>query len=153
MKRFDLLNAELPIRVVHFDAKINNFLFDKITNNAKAIIDLDTLMPGTVLSDIGDMIRTFSNCLGEESKNIEEVKADFEVIQNIINGFLSSCKKILTDKEKDNLLFSGKAITLLQCIRFLTDYLNNDNYYKIIYSEQNLIRDKNQWALYYSLKG
>lgn len=153
LKRFDLLNAALPIRAVHFDAKINNFLFDKTTNNAKAIIDLDTLMPGTVLSDIGDMIRTFSNCLGEESKNIEEVKANFEVIQNIINGFLSSCKKILTDKEKDNLLFSGKAITLLQCIRFLTDYLNNDNYYKITYSNQNFIRAKNQWALYCSLNG
>lgn len=153
LKRFDLLNTELPIRVVHFDPKINNFLFDKKTNNAKAIIDLDTLMPGTALSDIGDMIRSFSNYLGEESKNIDYVKADFEVIQNIIDGFLSSCKNVLTNKEKDNLLFSGKAITLLQCIRFLTDYLNNDNYYKITYSEQNLIRAKNQWALYYSLKG
>ena len=77
MKKFDLLNAELPIRVVHFDAKINNFLFDKTTNKAKAIIDLDTLMPGTVLSDIGDMIRTFSNILGEESKNIDGGKSRF----------------------------------------------------------------------------
>ncbi len=153
LKKFDKLNAELPIRVVHFDAKINNILFDKTTNKAKAIIDLDTLMPGTVLSDIGDMIRTFSNTLGEESKNIDGVKADIEIIQNIINGFLSSCKNILTNEEKDNLLFSGKAITLLQCIRFLTDYLNNDSYYKIVYPEQNWIRAQNQWALYCSLKG
>ena len=93
LQKFDKLNAELPNRVVHFDAKINNFLFDKTTNKAKAIIDLDTLMPGTVLSDIGDMIRTFSNTLGEESENIVEVKADIEIIQNIINGFLSSCEK------------------------------------------------------------
>ena len=153
LQKFDKLNSELPNRVVHFDAKINNFLFDKTTNKAKAIIDLDTLMPGTVLSDIGDMIRTFSNTLGEESKNIVEVKADFEIIQNITDGFLSSCKNILTNAEKDNLLFSGKAITLLQCIRFLTDYLNNDSYYKTTYSEQNFIRAKNQWALYCSLKG
>jgi Ser/Thr protein kinase RdoA (MazF antagonist) len=153
LQKFDKLNAELPIRVVHFDAKINNILFDKTTNKAKAIIDLDTLMPGTVLSDIGDMIRTFSNTLGEESKNIDGVKADIEIIQNIINGFLSSCKNILTNEEKDNLLFSGKAITLLQCIRFLTDYLNNDSYYKIVYPEQNWIRAQNQWALYCSLKG
>jgi thiamine kinase-like enzyme len=151
--KFDKLKAKLPKRAVHFDAKINNFLFDKTTNKAKAIIDLDTLMPGTVLSDIGDMIRTFSNTLGEESKNIDGVKADIEIIQNIINGFLSSCKNILTNEEKDNLLFSGKAITLLQCIRFLTDYLNNDSYYKIVYPEQNWIRAQNQWALYCSLKG
>ena len=97
LQKFDKLNAELPNRVVHFDAKINNFLFDKTTNKAKAIIDLDTLMPGTVFSDIGDMIRTFSNTLGEESKNIDEVKADIEIIQNIITGFLSSCKNIVTN--------------------------------------------------------
>ena len=153
LHKFDKLNADLPKRAVHFDAKINNFLFDKITNKAKAIIDLDTLMPGTILSDIGDMIRTFSNTLGEESENINEVKVDIEIIQNITDGFLSSCKNILTNEEKDNLLFSGEAITLLQCIRFLTDYLSNDSYYKTNYSEQNFIRAKNQWALYCSLKG
>ena len=153
LQKFDKLNAELPKRAVHFDAKINNMLFDKTTNKVKAIIDLDTLMPGTVLSDIGDMMRTFSNRLGEESENIDEVKVDFEIIQNITDGFLSSCDNILTLAEKDNLLFSGKAITLLQCIRFLTDYLNNDSYYKTTYSEQNFIRAKNQWALYCSLKG
>lgn len=152
LRKFDVLNTELPIRAVHFDAKINNFLFDKITNKAKAIIDLDTLMPGTALSDIGDMIRTFSNYAGEETKDINDVKADFEVIQNIINGFLSSCNDVLTNQEKENLVFSGKAITLLQCIRFLTDYLSNDNYYKTDYSQQNFIRAKNQWALYCSLK-
>ena len=153
LQRFDKLNEELPHRVVHFDAKINNFLFDKTTNKAKAIIDLDTLMPGTILSDIGDMIRTFSNRKGEDSKNVDEVQADIEIIHNIINGFLSSCKNILTKREKDNLFFSGKAITLLQCIRFLTDYLNNDSYYKTTYPQQNWIRAQNQWALYSSLKG
>ena len=153
LQKFDKLNTELPKRVVHFDAKINNFLFDKSTNKVKAIIDLDTLMPGTVLSDIGDMIRTFSNTLGEESKNIVDVKADFDIIQNITDGFFSSCEIVLTKAEKDDLLFSGKAITLLQCIRFLTDYLSNDSYYKTTYSEQNFIRAKNQWVLYCSLKG
>ena len=153
LQKFDKLNVALPNRVVHFDVKINNFLFDKTTNKAKAIIDLDTLMPGTVLSDIGDMIRTFSNCVGEESQNIYEVEADFEIIKNIINGFVSSCENILTKAEKDNLLFSGKAITLLQCIRFLTDYLNNDSYYRISYNEQNFMRAKNQWELFCSLRG
>ena len=153
LQKFDKLNAELPNRVAHFDVKINNFLFEKTTNKAKAIIDLDTLMPGTVLSDIGDMIRTFSNCVGEESQKIYDVEADFKIIQNIINGFLGSCQNILTKAEKDNLLFSGKAITLLQCIRFLTDYLNDDNYYRTSYNEQNFIRAKNQWKLFCSLQG
>jgi len=153
LHKFDQLNADLPKRAVHFDAKISNFLFDKHTNKAKAIIDLDTLMPGTVLSDIGEIIRTFSNTLGEESESIDVVKVNIEIIQNIINGFLSSCENVLTKAEKDNLLFSGKAITLLQCIRFLTDYFNNDSYYKIVYPEQNWIRAQNQWALYCSLKG
>ena len=151
--KFDKLNAELPKRAVHFDAKISNFLFDKKTGKAKAIIDLDTLMPGTVLSDIGDMIRTYSNVLGEESQAIALVNADTEIIEHIIAGFLSACGNILNDEEKDNLAFSGKALTLIQCIRFLTDYLNNDSYYKTAYPEQNWVRTQNQLALYCSLKG
>ncbi len=151
--KFDKLNTELPKRVVHFDAKISNFLFDNKTGKAKAIIDLDTLMPGTVLSDIGDMIRTYSNVHGEESQTIALVKADAEIIEQIIAGFLSACGNILNDEEKDNLEFSGKALALIQCIRFLTDYLNNDSYFKTTYPEQNLVRAQNQWALYCSLKG
>tara|TARA_B110000908_G_C10157382_1_gene404294 strand:- start:78 stop:1097 length:1020 start_codon:yes stop_codon:yes gene_type:complete len=153
LHKFDKLNTDLPKRVVHFDAKISNFLFDKHTNKAKAIIDLDTLMPGTVLSDIGDMIRTYSNVLGEESKAINLVKADTEITAHIIDGFLSACGSILSTEEKNNLEFSGKALTLMQCIRFLTDYLNNDSYYKTTYSDQNWVRAQNQWALYCSLKG
>ena len=153
LSKFDKLNAELPKRVVHFDAKISNFLFDKKTGKAKAIIDFDTLMPGTILSDIGDMIRTYSNVMGEEYQEIGLVKSDAEIIEHIIAGFLSACGSILNDEEKDNLIFSGKALTLIQCIRFLTDYLNNDNYYKTVYPEQNWVRSQNQWALYYSIKG
>ena len=153
LRKFDQLNADLPKRVVHFDIKISNFLFDKHSNKAKAIIDLDTLMPGTVLSDIGDMIRTYSNVLGEESNSIALLNADTEIIQYIIDGFLSACGKILHVEEKDNFVFSGKALTLMQCMRFLTDYLNNDRYYKTVYPEQNWLRSQNQWTLYCSLKG
>jgi len=153
LHKFDKLNAELPKRAVHFDAKISNFLFDNKTGKAKAIIDLDTLMPGTVLSDIGDMIRTYSNVMGEESQAIALVKADSEIIQHIIAGFLSVSGNILSKEEKDNLEFSGKALILMQCIRFLTDYLNNDRYFKTAYPEQNWVRSQNQWALYCSLKG
>ena len=148
--RFDQLNVSLPQRVVHFDTKISNFLFDKKTDKAIALIDLDTLMPGTVLSDIGDMIRTYSNVLGEESKDISQVKADAKIIEVLLRSFLSEAS--LTKEEKAQLYFAGKAITLMQSVRFLTDFLNNDVYYKISYEMHNLIRAKNQWALYKSLK-
>ena len=153
LRKFDKLNADLPKRAVHFDAKISNFLFDKKTGKAKGIIDLDTLMPGTVLSDIGDMIRTYSNVAGEESQAIALVQGDTEIIEHIIDGFLSVSGNMLSAAEKDNLEFSGKALAIIQCIRFLTDYLNNDNYYKVSYSNQNWVRSQNQWALYCSLKG
>ena len=150
LKKWDEVCNSLPIRVVHYDTKINNFLFDKTTDEVLALIDLDTLMPGCVLSDIGDMIRTYSNPLGEESKEIEKVICNTEVINTIIQAFT---KKVALEKEEiENLFFGGLAITFMQCVRFLTDYLNGDSYYKTSYKDQNLMRTKNQWALYKSLK-
>lgn len=148
--KFQKLCEKLPKRVVHYDTKISNFLFQKNTNNVKAIIDLDTIMPGCVLSDIGDMIRTFSNVNGEESKRLDKVKADKNTIDQIIQAFTSEA--ILTVQEKKYLYFSGIAITLIQCIRFLTDYFNDDFYYKTTYEEHNIVRSKNQWALFNSLR-
>ena len=152
IKKFDNLNTILPKRVCHFDTKISNFLFDINTNKAKAIIDLDTLMPGTVLSDIGDMIRNFSNLNGEESTDFENIRAEPKVIRLIISGFLKHASKRLTKMEQDNLVFAGQAITLIQCIRFLTDFLNNDIYFKTFYENHNMNRAENQWRLYTSLK-
>jgi hypothetical protein len=150
LKKWDEVCNFLPIRVVHYDTKINNFLFDKKTDKVLALIDLDTLMPGCVLSDIGDMIRTYSNPVGEESIEIEKVICNMEIIRTIIEEFT---KKIALEKEEiENLFFGGMAITLMQCVRFLNDYLKGDRYYKISYESQNLIRAKNQWALYLSLK-
>lgn len=150
IEKFEELIRILPKRVVHHDTKISNFLFDIHTNNAKAIIDLDTIMPGCVLSDIGEMIRTYSNVEGEDSKEIEKVTCDKKIIEQIISGFLSEA--IINEEEKKELKFSGKAITLIQCIRFLTDYLSDDEYYQIIYENQNLMRAKNQWKLFESLQ-
>lgn len=150
LKKWDKICNTLPKRIVHYDAKINNFLFDKKTDKVLALIDLDTLMPGCVLSDIGDMIRTYSNPVGEESKEIEKVVCNMVIINTIIKEF---AKKVsLEKKEKENLFFGGMAITFMQCVRFLTDYLNGDSYYKTSYKDQNLVRVKNQWALYKSLK-
>jgi thiamine kinase-like enzyme len=146
---FDLINKKLPIRVVHNDTKISNFLFDKSSKKVSALIDLDTLMPGSVLSDIGDMIRTYSNPLGENATNFDGIVANKDVINQIIDGFCSQA--ILSSEEKNQLKFGGKAITLIQCLRFLTDFLNNDIYYKTDYPNQNLYRAQNQWILYNSM--
>ena len=150
LKKWDKVCNSLPTRVVHYDTKINNFLFDKKTDEVLAIIDFDTLMPGCVLSDIGDMIRTYSNPVGEESKEIEKIVCNTEIVNVIIKEF---AKTVSLEKEEiENLFFGGMAITFMQCVRFLTDYLNGDSYYKISYESQNLIRAKNQWALYLSLR-
>ena len=107
-------------------------------------------MPGCVLSDIGDMIRTYSNPVGEESKEIEKVACNLEIINTIIQEFT---KKVVLEKEEiENLFFGGMAITLMQSVRFLTDYLNGDSYYKTSYKNQNFIRAQNQFKLYKSLK-
>ncbi len=150
LKKWDEVCSFLPIRVVHYDTKINNFLFNKKTDEVLSLIDFDTLMPGCVLSDIGDMIRTYSNPVGEESKEIEKVVYSREIVNAIIQEFAKAAS--LEKKEKEKLVFGGLAITFMQCVRFLTDYLNKDSYYKISYENQNLTRAKNQWALYKSLK-
>ena len=145
---FDEVVSQLPKRVVHFDTKINNFLFDE-DFNVKALIDLDTLMPGSILSDVGDMIRTYSNYLGEESTDFDRIQADKETIETIVE----SIKKhtLITDLEKNHLFFAGKAITLMQSIRFLTDFLKGDVYYTTTHPFHNLNRAKNQFILYDSM--
>ena len=145
---WDGVCTQLPKRVVHYDTKINNFLFEKNTNKVLAIIDLDTLMPGCVLSDVGDMIRTYSNPVGEEYKDISKVTCNKNIVAAIVDNF----KVSLTLKEIEYLNFGGMAVTFMQSVRFLTDYLNNDVYYKINYENQNLTRANNQFRLYQSLR-
>ena len=147
---WDGVCKRLPKRVVHYDSKINNFLFEKKTNKVIALIDLDTLMPGCVLSDVGDMIRTYSNPVGEEFKEVSKVVCNKDVVSGILDSFKTSCK--LEVLEKQNLFFGGLAITFMQSIRFLTDYLNNDSYYNTNYENHNLIRANNQYQLFVSLK-
>ena len=147
---WDEICRMLPKRIIHYDAKINNFLFEKTTNKVIALIDLDTLMPGCVLSDVGDMIRTYSNPIGEESKEISKVICNKNIVAAIVDSFKTSCK--LEVLEKQNLFFGGLAITFMQSIRFLTDYLNNDSYYNTNYENHNLIRANNQYQLFVSLK-
>jgi thiamine kinase-like enzyme len=144
-KKINELN--LPLRVTHNDTKINNVLFDKTNGKAAAIIDLDTLMPGIVLSDFGDMVRTFTNSADEDEADLTKVRMRKIILEALTEGFLSEMKD-LTTLEKDRLIDGAKWIILMQALRFLTDFLEGDIYYKTHYSNHNLVRAKNQIALF-----
>jgi len=145
---FEALNC--PIRVVLADPKINNLLFDK-NKNVKAVIDWDTIMPGYILHDFGDLVRTMTCEEDEESTDFEKVKISSAYFEKLKKGFLEMTKDWLTQEEKDNLLLGAKVIIYEQAIRFLTDYLEGDKYYNTVYTEQNFNRTKNQIRLLESI--
>ncbi|MBN2172715.1 MAG: aminoglycoside phosphotransferase family protein [Bacteroidales bacterium] len=144
-------DGKLPLRVTHNDTKINNVLFNEY-NKAICVIDLDTVMPGTLLYDFGDAIRTFTNTAGEDEQATENITMNIDLFKAFANGFLSETKSILQDREVANLAFSAKYITWEQAVRFLTDFLNGDMYYKTAYAEHNLVRTKAQIKLLQSME-
>lgn len=147
-----LRENKIPVRVTHNDTKINNVLMDRKTRKGLCVIDLDTVMPGTVLSDFGDMIRTFTNSLNEDNPDVLKVKMRLHIFIAMAKGYLSEANSFLTSVEKSHLVYGGKLITLMQGIRNLTDYLKGDVYYKIDYPEHNLDRTRNQFALLRSIE-
>lgn len=149
-KKINQLN--LPLRAVHYDTKINNVLFDKTTKKAVAVVDLDTVMPGTILSDFGDMVRTFTSAFDEDEQDFSKVKMRVDIYEALSEGFLSEMGSLLTVQEKENLPVAGSWLTLMQAVRFLGDYLQGDSYYKIKYPDHNLVRAKNQLALFQSMQ-
>lgn len=138
---------EIPVRAVHHDTKINNVLMDKVTLRGLCVIDLDTVMPGTILSDVGDMIRTFTPNASEEEKSLSDLHCRLPVFKALVKGYLSEAGHFITNLEKENLVNSGIWITFMQGVRFLTDYLNGDVYYKTSFPGQNLNRAMNQFRL------
>ena len=147
-KLTDLIESgELPVRVTHNDTKINNVLFDKITNKAFCVIDLDTVMPGLSLYDFGDAIRSGATTANEDEKDLGKYNLDVELFEAYTDGYLSQAGKALTEKEVENLVFSAKLLTLECGVRFLTDYLNGDTYFKTDYPEHNLVRCRTQFKL------
>ena len=149
---FDIITEsdEFPKRVMHHDAKISNVLFDEDSDEVICLVDFDTVMPGYFFSDIGDMIRTMTCNLDENSTEFDKIKIRKTYYRAIIEGYLSVMGKHLTDAEKKYIHYAGISMTYMQALRFLTDYLNEDIYYRILYPEQNLDRAKNQLTL---LKG
>lgn len=138
--------AEIPLRVVHHDTKINNVLFDA-QNNALCVIDLDTVMPGYFISDVGDMMRTYLSPANEEEKDMQKIRVRPEFFKAIYDGYMQEMGQVLTPKEKTNFIYSGRFLIFMQGIRFLTDYLQNDSYYGARYEEHNLVRAENQFTL------
>lgn len=152
-KVIKLISAnELPIRITHNDTKINNVMFNKETDNGQCVIDLDTIMPSTVLYDFGDMVRTSTSPVEEDEKDAAKVTMRINIFEALAKGYLEELSDVLTELEITNLIYGAKVIVYEQAIRFLTDYIMNDVYYNINYSEHNLVRTRTQLVLLDSIE-
>ncbi|WP_121357281.1 phosphotransferase enzyme family protein [Flavisolibacter nicotianae] len=139
-------NPEFKIRVTHHDTKISNVLFDS-EDKGLCVIDLDTVMPGYFISDVGDMLRTYLSAANEEEWDVEKITVRDEFFEAIVKGYLSELNEELSETEKKHFVYAGKFMIYMQALRFLTDYLNNDVYYGAKYEGHNLIRAQNQAIL------
>ena len=142
-----LREGKLPLRVTHNDTKLNNVLIDEQTQEGICIIDLDTTMPGLSIYDFGDSIRFGANHSAEDEKDLTKVNFDIELYKIYTRGFLEGAQGGLTDAELEYLPWGAKLMTLECGIRFLTDYLDGDNYFHIRYADQNLDRCRTQFKL------
>ena len=143
-----LESGELPLRVTHNDTKLSNVLLDDVTGEAVCVIDLDTVMPGTVLYDFGDAIRSGAASAAEDEPKLDRMNFVSENCKAFKEGFLEACGEILVPAEVDNLMLGARVIVYEQAMRFLTDYLNGDTYYKTLFPGHNLIRARTQIRLF-----
>lgn len=140
-------NGEIPLRVTHNDTKLNNVLFDAESDKALCVIDLDTVMPGSLLYDFGDSIRFGASTGAEDEKDLSKIECSMELFEAFTKGFLEELKSSITPKEVELLAFGAKIMTYECGIRFLTDYLEGDTYFKIHRPEHNLDRCRTQFKL------
>jgi hypothetical protein len=138
---------DFVLRVIHHDAKINNVLFDKRNNRGLCVVDLDTVMPGFYISDVGDMLRTYICPVSEDEQDFLKIQVREEYFHQIAKGYFSEMKHFLSEYEKLHFVYAGKFAIYMQALRFLTDYINNDTYYSIKYEDHNLVRANNQIML------
>ena len=143
--------GKLKKRTNHCDTKVNNILFDE-EGNVLCVIDLDTVMPGFVLSDIGDFLRTAGNTGAEDDENLDNVRVNIPIFEAYTRGYMETARSFLTPMEIQLLPYGGRLLTYMQTVRFLTDYINGDVYYKIHRPKHNLIRTKAQFKLLQSLE-
>lgn len=139
--------GSLRLRIVHNDTKINNVLFDRTTGKTVAVIDLDTLMPGYFIYDLGDMVRTFVCPVSEEEGDLTKIAFRGHIYEALLEGYRSEMDPVLTPSERKAIPFAGKMMTCIMALRFLADYLRGNTYYHITYPEQNLVRAANQLRL------
>jgi thiamine kinase-like enzyme len=141
----------IPLRITHNDTKFNNILLDE-NDKALCVIDLDTVMPGYVHYDFGDAIRTVANTANEDEKDLSKVKMDINLFKAYAEGYLSETASTLNDVEKEYLAFAPKLITYTIGLRFLTDYIDGDNYFKIHHELHNIQRARAQLQLVKSME-
>ncbi len=142
-----LREGKLPLRVTHNDTKLNNILIDRATGEGICVIDLDTTMPGLAINDFGDSIRFGANHSAEDEKDLSKVNFDIALYEVYTRGFLEGAAGCLTKGELEYLPWGARLMTLECGIRFLTDYLDGDHYFRIHYPEQNLDRCRTQFKL------
>lgn len=143
--------GKLKKRTNHCDTKVNNIMFDE-NGKVLCVIDLDTVMPGFVLSDIGDFIRTGANTGAEDDANLDNVNVNMPIFEAYTRGYMETAQSFLTPLEISLLPYGGRLLTYMQTVRFLTDYINGDTYYKIHSPKHNLQRTKAQFKLLQSLE-
>jgi hypothetical protein len=143
--------GELPLRVTHNDTKFNNLLFD-LADHALCVVDLDTVMPGYVHYDFGDAIRTGANTGAEDERDLGLVEMDVKLFEAYAQGYMAEAGEFLTGAEMEHLAFSAKLMTYIVGLRFLTDYLAGDRYYRIASPDHNLVRARAQFKLLSSME-
>ncbi|MBO4585471.1 MAG: aminoglycoside phosphotransferase family protein [Bacteroidales bacterium] len=141
--------GKLPKRICHCDTKVNNMMFDA-EGRVLCVIDLDTVMPSFVFSDFGDFLRTAANTVAEDDPAVEKVAFRRDIFEAFAQGYIKGAT-FLTPIERDNLPYGTLLFPYMQAVRFFADYLNGDTYYKIKYPEHNLVRTRNQMALFRSV--
>ena len=143
--------GKIPVRITHNDTKVNNVMLDKNTNKGVCVIDLDTVMPGLSIYDFGDMIRTGATFADEDECDLSKVALELSMFEMFVKGFAEQSSHFLNSTEKEHLVFAAKLITFEQLIRFLTDYLAGDIYYKVHRQQHNLDRTRTQMKLVQSM--
>lgn len=145
-------SGDLPERITHNDTKLNNVMIDDDTGEGICVIDLDTVMPGIALYDFGDMVRTATNTGAEDELDLSKISMDIDMFEALTLGYLSAAGSMLVPKEIEYLPFSGKLIALETGLRFLTDYLQGDVYFKTHRERHNLDRCRTQFKLVQSIE-
>jgi aminoglycoside phosphotransferase (APT) family kinase protein len=147
-----MAKGAIPERITHNDTKFNNVMLDTLTGEAKCVVDLDTVMPGCALYDFGDMVRTTTSPTLEDELDLSKVKMHMPIFRQLADGYLSTAGAFLTKAEKSLMAFAGKLITFEIGMRFLTDFLSGDTYFRIHRPDHNLDRCRTQFKLVASIE-